>query len=191
MSAGGVTNPEMDRRVEAIARRENGDEPGIVTVRCSSCDWTWEGMTRDASAAHAQHVATHGTADAEKQQIIDAIKARAAELGVQPVKRDFETKFGNRATAVFGSWADAVEAAGFPRPTRGGRRRTSKPVVATGEITTPSIVYFAVTTNDGKSLDWWGSFDTREEAEEFTGTAASGYGVVVCFEQRLVWSGVE
>lgn len=62
-----------------------------------------------------------------REEIIAAIKAHALEHGVPPSSKDWvNAADGRPSTDVvrrrFGSWADAVEAAGFERPTRGGNR---------------------------------------------------------------------
>lgn len=74
-----------------------------------------------------------GRRDWTREEIIAAIQAHAAANdGFPPASTEWFINAPGRPNAtkvkrVFGSWADAVEAAGFPRPTRGGngKRRTT------------------------------------------------------------------
>lgn len=66
-----------------------------------------------------------------REQIIEAIQAHAREHGYPPVASEWALHDERRpsredAKRAFGSWADAVEAAGFPRPRRGVSARFLK-----------------------------------------------------------------
>lgn len=66
-----------------------------------------------------------------REEIIEAIQAHAREHGYPPVASEWALQDATRPTRddakrVFGSWADAVEAAGFPRPRRGVSARHLK-----------------------------------------------------------------
>lgn len=64
-----------------------------------------------------------------RESIIAAIQEHAAEHGLPPTGKQMTT-IAFAATRTFGSWADAVEAAGFPRPKRGRKPGSPRPTPA-------------------------------------------------------------
>jgi hypothetical protein len=56
------------------------------------------------------------------ESVLEAIQAMAAERGHPPAAHE-NRSLAAAASRQFGSWGAAVEAAGYPRPTRGGRGR--------------------------------------------------------------------
>lgn len=80
--------------------------------------------TETAAEAARKALAARGVDAYQPDEIIDAIRRWAsAHDGVPPVYADWKTKSAGypasmSAARVFGSWAAAIEAAGFPRPTR-------------------------------------------------------------------------
>lgn len=67
-----------------------------------------------------------------REQVIDAIRRWAAEHGAPPISKDWQHWSPDRPThdvarARCGSWADAIEAAGYPRPAPGPAPRQERP----------------------------------------------------------------
>ena len=63
-----------------------------------------------------------------KQAMIAAIQEFARREGRPPKSNEGVRGFSNTTLkTTFGSWADAIEAAGFERPTRGGKRNGTTP----------------------------------------------------------------
>jgi hypothetical protein len=63
-----------------------------------------------------------------REAVIEAIRDKTAELGHPPASKTV-APVATAAKRIFGSWANAVEAAGFDRPTRGGRPGVKQPRV--------------------------------------------------------------
>lgn len=69
--------------------------------------------------------------DWTKEKIVDSIKAWADEHGRPPGTRDWRRAGDDHLSSTgvayhFGSWGNAIEAAGFPRPKRGRTRRAKR-----------------------------------------------------------------
>jgi hypothetical protein len=79
-----------------------------------------------------------------RDEIIDEIGRWAEEHGYPPTRRDWmlaTVEHPNYAMAVkvCGSWADAVESAGFPRPTRGTRSKAGRARGTRKEVSLSSV----------------------------------------------------
>lgn len=100
---------------------DGSNGPGKAPEHCASCQ------------ADIQHESRRWTREA----VIDAIRRFAAEHGRPPVSTEWLRsnrekgypglgsvyRSRRRSRSPFASWADAVEAAGFPRPLSGAKRR--------------------------------------------------------------------
>lgn len=83
-----------------------------------------------------------------EQDVIQAIRNWHATHGTPPTVRDWhKARDGHPAAStvkyLFGTWGNAIEAAGYPRPTR-GRRRTAKPAAEPvkkmpGDVAVPAV----------------------------------------------------
>lgn len=99
--------------------------------RCNSCGQpTWMGSTRCKTCAHEQ---LHAQRQWTKEKIIQAIQAWANQHGRPPLASDWaraQTGTHPAASTVhqgtrrgyFDKWADAIEAAGYPRPNVGHKK---------------------------------------------------------------------
>jgi hypothetical protein len=111
-----------------------------------------------------------------QERIIDAIKRFAAEHGRPPVAPEWlygsHGKNGDGypyATTVlneFGSWANAIEAAGFPRPRIGGYERTPETLAKMRVPRVPAETYIQRISD--ASVDGWApsSHDLRFVARQ-------------------------
>jgi hypothetical protein len=112
-----------------------------------------------------------------REDIIDAIHRWHAEHGKPPVANDWQRRIETYPTTTtvskhFGSWASGIEAAGYPRPTRGGitARPVPKPepwisVPTTGlRYRTPAEAYVAADEieADGERVAESARFDGNE-----------------------------
>jgi hypothetical protein len=67
--------------------------------------------------------------DEARERVLKEIRAYHAEHGRTP-SSSLQSSLAGRAARLFGNWGNAVEAAGFPRPKRGGtgHRRPRRPL---------------------------------------------------------------
>jgi hypothetical protein len=104
-------------------------------VECDRCPWriptSVDGWEEALQAHRAHHAEQNGSARSgrgvprwTREKVISAIQAWAAEHGRPPQQREATgaSSLPNASSVRehCGSWADAIEQAGFPRPGRGG-----------------------------------------------------------------------
>jgi hypothetical protein len=113
-----VTAPGASARAEAAAHRVAA-HPAAGKPR---------GKPRAVSMAEsrARGAATARTVRWTRERIVESLQAFAAEHGRPPSCLDARHHVGRlpqqpTCARAFGSWANAIEAAGFPRPTRSTR----------------------------------------------------------------------
>lgn len=130
-----VAEDEARRKVRPVEESQapeepdsSGDNSGDVVEEPASTGDSVEATaaTVEAEADVDGTTKRSGTPSAwTAEQIVAVIRAHAAEHGTPPtnnawLKATAEHPSGSTVYRIFGSWASAIEAAGFPRPTRGG-----------------------------------------------------------------------
>ena len=114
-----LSDPDNTQREEYLRRRR---------ATCPVCGGAmWRAAKQCSDCQRKERMAKQDVWSANK--IIDSIRRYHAEFGCIPPARDFYAKARDhkgefptqkRVDSRFGSWANAVEAAGFPRPSKGG-----------------------------------------------------------------------
>jgi len=174
----------VERGVYALPGHESGREPmadaegpgGVASVSVSAPPASEVG--EEPSRPENEQARRRAW---EKAEIIDAIQRWRREYGEPPTSTEWARHIEGYPTtstvkARFGSWANAIEAAGFPRPTRGGV--PLKPAAAPAKrvrvrgtgltYATPEEAYMAADEieNDGQRVAEQARFDGNEPKAE-------------------------